>query len=123
MHILAARHALWQRRDSLFSGHTLFCNSYKKCVIPYTVMVIGKPWFRKRRGLFSPDLGWGYVPISWEGWVSILVFIGIVLGWTAFMGLFNAELATDADGINFAIGLFVLIIMFVGFCHSKVKKG
>lgn len=30
-----------------------------------------RPWFRRRRGLFSRDLGWGYVPITCQGWAVV----------------------------------------------------
>ena len=28
------------------------------------------PWFRRKR------FGWGWTPISWEGWVATLLFTG-----------------------------------------------
>jgi hypothetical protein len=37
-----------------------------------------KPWFRRRRGLFSPDLGWGYMPISFEGILVVISMIVII---------------------------------------------
>ena len=36
---------------------------------------MNKYWFRKRKGLISSDLGWGWVPLSWEGWIVTLVMI------------------------------------------------
>ena len=36
-------------------------------------------WFRRRRGLASKDLGWGYTPINAKGWVVILIYIIAVL--------------------------------------------
>ena len=41
-----------------------------------------KYWFRKRKGLFTKDLGWGWAPISWEGWIVTFLFIIIV--WQIF---------------------------------------
>ena len=40
---------------------------------------MNKYWFRKRRGLFSKDLGYGWVPITLEGGVSVTVFILIII--------------------------------------------
>jgi len=31
-----------------------------------------RPWFRRKR------IGFGYTPQTWQGWVSILVFLGIL---------------------------------------------
>jgi hypothetical protein len=30
-----------------------------------------KPWFGPKR------FGWGWTPITWEGWLSVLVWIGL----------------------------------------------
>ena len=39
-----------------------------------------KPWFRRRKGLFTKDLGWGYMPISWEGGLTIAVLLILIVG-------------------------------------------
>ena len=36
---------------------------------------MNKYWFRKRAGLKSKDLGWGWVPVSWEGWLVVVLMI------------------------------------------------
>lgn len=36
-------------------------------------------WFRRRLGFFSKDLGWGWTPISFQGWLLTLGFAGFIL--------------------------------------------
>jgi hypothetical protein len=39
-----------------------------------TTPLIGeKPWFGPRRA------GWGFAPVSWEGWAVIAVFVAIAI--------------------------------------------
>lgn len=40
---------------------------------------MNKFWFRRRLGLFSKDLGWGWTPISWQGWILTLLAIGFIV--------------------------------------------
>jgi len=67
--------------------------------------MVNKYWFRKRKGLFAKsesligfDLGWGWTPISIEGWGITLLFIFIlinfvtmkgIMGWIYFLSLFS----------------------------------
>ena len=48
-------------------------------------------WFRKRKGLMSKDMGWGWMPISWEGWAVIAVFIAILLLSSLILIVFNGK--------------------------------
>ena len=77
-----------------------------------------KFWFRKRRGLFSRDLGWGWVPISWQGNVTILLFILANIVVNIYSGFPYA-------GNSVAIFLTMLglsIILFAIIANSKTKK-
>jgi hypothetical protein len=38
---------------------------------------VGAPWFRKRMGLLSRDMGWGWVPITWQGYVLVLLLMAV----------------------------------------------
>jgi hypothetical protein len=50
---------------------------------------MSKYWFRKRKGLFTKDLGWGWVPISWEGGVVIIIFVLLILFFAWFFQIWN----------------------------------
>ena len=62
-------------------------------------------WFRKRKGLFTKDLGWGWVPISAEGWILTALFIiGFILTIPKSNITFNSTVPS-----LFILSLFILI--------------
>jgi len=77
-----------------------------------------KVWFRKRKGLFSKDLGYGWVPISWQGNVIILLFILINVVGNIYFGFPYKENSI----VNFFITLILSIIIFSIIAKSKTKK-
>ncbi len=76
---------------------------------------MNKYWFRKRRGLFSKDLGYGWVPITLEGGVSVTVFILIIIVFAVYFEIFNQNIREW----DFVIYLFSLIALFSLVCHKK----
>lgn len=69
---------------------------------------MNKYWFRKRRGLWSKDLGWGWMPITWEGYVVVGLFfilIGVVAHST---GMLSGEVSLAA-GFMFLAAVLILI--------------
>ncbi len=77
-----------------------------------------KHWFRERQGLLSKDLGWGFTPISWEGWVSTAVLLGVVL-LLAYVTKINKNPAILTQGIEFVIGLLIVIVLFWVFAKER----
>ena len=53
---------------------------------------MSKPWFRKRKGLFTKDMGYGWTPISWEGWIVIVIFLASV-----FSAIFYFDLPSETN--------------------------
>lgn len=78
---------------------------------------MNKYWFRKRQGIKSKDLGYGFVPISWEGWILTLSFIGVLLYLPYNMGLYNSDAADP--GVQFVIILISLIVLFFFIAKSR----
>lgn len=72
-----------------------------------------KYWFRKRRGLFSPDLGWGWTPISWEGWTLVGANVAGTIAIAKALGLDedtpNSDVVKIVAGIAAVAGVSVLI--------------
>jgi hypothetical protein len=77
-----------------------------------------KIWFRKRKGLFSKDLGYGWVPVSWEGNAMILLFILINVVGNIYFGFPYKENSI----VNFMIILISSIIIFSIIARYKTKK-
>jgi len=75
-------------------------------------------WFRRRRGLFTKDLGWGWVPTSWEGWVVIGATLAIVVG-TFFA--FDLTNGSYGRGLGFLLSLIVIIMISGRVSEWKTK--
>jgi len=77
-------------------------------------------WFRKRKGIRSKDLGYGFVPISREGWLSTLVFVLFIL----FIGYSNGLFQDDPEKINmigYYIEFIICLVIFIFFAKSKCE--
>ena len=56
-----------------------------------------------KKAWFGPKyLGWGWRPVTWEGWVSTLVFVGIVYVDFQYYG----------QNVYSLIGLIILFCLF-----------
>lgn len=83
---------------------------------------MNKYWFRKRRGLKSKDLGWGWVPISWEGWLILISMVAsIVISAFIFLGE-NIASDTDPTPANILLFLGVVAVLVGGVILISVKK-
>jgi hypothetical protein len=78
-----------------------------------------KYWFRKRRGLFTRDLGWGYRPVSIEGWISILVLVLLIV---LLMFVFDLKNSSFVDGFGFLASVLALLIIFHRFAKNKTRR-
>ncbi|QDQ97009.1 hypothetical protein [Tomitella fengzijianii] len=59
-----------------------------------------QPWFGPKRGV-----GWGWRPVTWQGWLIVAVFIALVV----------------ASGLVFAgatafVAVVVLVVVLIGVC-------
>ena len=67
-------------------------------------------WFRKRRGITSRDLGYGWIPISSEGWIMTLVFIIVLYGLTKYY-----------EGIHLVLAMLIGVFVFAYFADKRTK--
>jgi hypothetical protein len=76
---------------------------------------MNKYWFKPK------DYGYGYVPISKEGWIAtlILVLIGLLLAYVN--NFFSPLKITFFDGIIFLIEIIVLGFLFLKLFEKKCK--
>jgi len=81
---------------------------------------MNKYWFRKRQGLKSKDLGWGWIPITWEGWLAVLLFFALIAILGYILDIFSSEVSV-AQGFTFLAGLLVLLILASFISRSKTK--
>ncbi|MBW3020242.1 hypothetical protein KY334_03020 [Candidatus Woesearchaeota archaeon] len=77
-----------------------------------------KYWFRKRRGLFSRDLGWGWIPISIEGWICTFVLLILII-----LSAYDSKLYDESkiNVIRFLISLIILLVLFTALAVQKTR--
>ena len=91
----------------------------KRSKVDFVEKRAGKPWFRKRRGILTWDLGYGWIPISWPGWILLLLLLAVNFGSVFYFGL-----ATGAANsvIKFLTVLVLSILVFALIAMKKTKK-
>ena len=81
---------------------------------------MSKYWFRKRQGLFTKDLGWGWVPVSWEGWTVIIGCLAVIILASFSFDLFHGD-TTFLQGIGFGIVVIGVIAFGAWISNLKVR--
>lgn len=71
-----------------------------------------KYWFRRKR------YGWGWVPSSWEGWVTMFVFVLAVV--IVFSNIGSNEAAIGV--LRSIIAIIILTLALIGVCFWKGEK-
>ena len=77
---------------------------------------MNKFWFRPKR------LGYDFTPISWEGWLTTLILI-ILLLLSAYTNGAWEETISDKDGIRFLLDTIILACLFTALHKDKVEGG
>jgi hypothetical protein len=75
---------------------------------------MSKYWFKPKR------YGYGYYPITKEGWLATAVLLGAVFAAAYLNGLFSAYVTTR-EGLRFLFDLFVITFIFHLLCKGKMK--
>lgn len=67
--------------------------------------------------------GWGWVPVKWQGWLVILVYLALILTL-----VFNREEAipgnpdSGSNFLTFALPIIVLTTLLIFICYKKGEK-
>ena len=75
-----------------------------------------KYWFRPK------CFGYGFCPISWEGWLATLVLVGLLLVPTYINDSFTSEIEIK-DGFGFLLYILVVSGIFTVLFKDKVRGG
>jgi hypothetical protein len=78
-----------------------------------------KYWFRKRNGLFSQDMGYGWIPITWQGYLMVLLFICLAACSAIYFDLAHADLSS---GVSFLLSIIILMLVFCSIARMKTEK-
>ncbi len=70
-----------------------------------------KLWFKAKR------YGWGWTPVSWEGWGVVIVYIALMVWLISLIDVRHHSLSDTL--VNFSIRFLVLTLVFMGICYIK----
>ncbi len=73
-------------------------------------------WFRPK------SYGYGFCPISREGWLATIVFVGFLFLSAYVNGFFTSEVGAK-NGFGFLLNLFIFSGIFTVVFKDKVKGG
>jgi uncharacterized membrane protein YhaH (DUF805 family) len=77
-----------------------------------------KYWFKRRRR------GWGWIPVTWQGWLSLLALIGVAIG-SAFVILPAKPAQPTAGQLTLYFGVLLVALaalVVLGFAKGPVPR-
>lgn len=88
-------------------------NIFNKC-IAYLKDNPEHLWFKRKL------YGWGWTPVTWQGWMAILVFLGIL----ALDYFFTVAplLVSDVPPVAFLLRTALYVGVLVALCYKKGEK-
>ena len=75
-----------------------------------------KYWFKPK------NYGYGFYPISWEGWISTFTLMGLLFISAYVNGFFISEVGIK-NGLSFLFDVLILSGVFTALFKDKVKGG
>lgn len=71
-----------------------------------------KIWFKRK------TYGWGWVPVTWEGWLVVLGYVGIIV-WQIEKA---DQLSYSRSAIHFVLPLIIATALLISLCYWKGEK-
>jgi hypothetical protein len=68
-------------------------------------MITKYPWFGPKRGI-----GWGWTPVSWEGWFLTVSLFLVIVG--AYLAFGRAPMTTYVTLV--AVAIYIMIVILTG---------
>jgi len=76
-----------------------------------------KNWFKRKR------FGWGWVPVTWQGWLSTLIYILVLVGGSYWL-LKDVPDNTYSDEVGYFLVLMsITTILFIKLASTKGPSG
>jgi uncharacterized membrane protein YhdT len=73
-----------------------------------------KYWFKRK------VFGWGWTPARWQGWVTLILFIVLIVG-NAYRT--NAQsLSTSDVPVAFLVQTLILVLILIAICYATGEK-
>ncbi|HEX9594823.1 MAG TPA: hypothetical protein VF996_01725 [Candidatus Saccharimonadales bacterium] len=74
-----------------------------------------KYWFKRRR------YGWGWVPVSWKGWLALALYLAIII--FGIPALIDAPAESSAwEGAIYFIVVFLVTVSLIRLGYAKGPK-
>jgi len=71
-------------------------------------------WFKARR------YGWGWIPVTWQGWVIFAVYLLVVAACAILLLPANADsVEHTVHVVSFCLLFLSATLIFVGICYAK----
>lgn len=70
-------------------------------------------WFKRKA------FGWGWTPVTWQGWLVILVYIAIILA--LVFSLSNSSTGEEV-ALIFLLPFIILTALLICICYKKGEK-
>lgn len=81
-------------------------------VLWYTLFM-KKLWFKRKL------YGWGWTPSTWEGWLSILVYVGLI---TMLAFTVDESLSPQEGILTFVVPVILLTFALIYLAYKKGEK-
>lgn len=72
-------------------------------------------WFKRKL------YGFGWTPAKWQGWLTIAIFVALMIGNTIRFSK-NASYLVDTVPVGFIIQTVILVILLIVVCYVKGEK-
>jgi len=69
--------------------------------------------------------GWGWVPVKWQGWLVLLVYVGLILILTLTISRekdIPENLDSGSNVLVFALPIILLTALLIFICYKKGEK-
>jgi len=71
-------------------------------------------WFKRK------VYGWGWTPVTWEGWATTLIIIGLIIA--NAIRLEKYDVPESEFAIYVIAHSLILIVILLGICYAKGEK-
>lgn len=76
----------------------------------------------KKHWFLPKFYGYGFIPVSWQGWLATFVLLGLIILSAYVNNFFNYQTSTQ-DGFGFLLDVAVLACLFTILFKDRVKGG
>lgn len=73
-------------------------------------------WFKRRR------FGWGWVPVTWQGWVVVLGWMALMIGAALVLADPSGDRRFSAEAAVFSMFAVVVTAALIRVCYRKGPK-